>query len=525
MRITATQIVKNTNLTTAQNIVRRVITVAPLGARGYGVTSGGTTGQVLAKKTNTNYDTEWVNQTGGGGGSTPDATALVKGKLKLAGDLGGTADLPTVPALANKVDKVTGSRLITSAESVLLGNTSGTNTGDNATNTQYSGLATSKQDALGFTPYNATNPSGYQTAIQVQIIADDKVSNTAYDATSWNGVAGIAASKNAVRNQVELLVTTLSAKADAPSYDNSQPTIALINDLGSIINADTTTYPSVVELTHLKGVNTPIQGQIDDKQPLATVLTNTTASFTTTDETKLDKYPSTATNGKMLQGNGTNYVEVDAPSIGVAPQTGQIIVLTTESPMGFKTPANITTSTVFYIEVVGGGGGGGGALNSTSGAKGSAGGGGGYLFKRITGLTPSTTYTCAIGTGGTGGAVGSNGTAGTATTLTIGLITYTANGGGLGQGAGSLAGGVGGTAVNGDLNYQGQNGGDSTTVSATASSPIGGSTHKGVGIGGNSTRSGIAGNNATGNGGGGSGGHSSAGGNGSNGIIFCQYFN
>ena len=33
---------------------------------------------------------------------TPDATTSVKGKIKLAGDLGGTADLPTVPALAAK---------------------------------------------------------------------------------------------------------------------------------------------------------------------------------------------------------------------------------------------------------------------------------------------------------------------------------------------------------------------------------------------------------------------------------------
>lgn len=32
----------------------------------------------------------------------PDATALVKGKLRLTGDLGGTADLPTVPGLASK---------------------------------------------------------------------------------------------------------------------------------------------------------------------------------------------------------------------------------------------------------------------------------------------------------------------------------------------------------------------------------------------------------------------------------------
>jgi len=47
-------------------------------------------------------DAEWVEVSGGG--STPDATTTTKGKLKLAGDLAGTADLPTVP---NKIDKNT----------------------------------------------------------------------------------------------------------------------------------------------------------------------------------------------------------------------------------------------------------------------------------------------------------------------------------------------------------------------------------------------------------------------------------
>lgn len=35
----------------------------------------------------------------------PDATASTKGKVRLAGDLGGTADVPTVPSLNNKVNK------------------------------------------------------------------------------------------------------------------------------------------------------------------------------------------------------------------------------------------------------------------------------------------------------------------------------------------------------------------------------------------------------------------------------------
>jgi hypothetical protein len=35
--------------------------------------------------------------------ATPDATTLIKGKIKLAGDLAGTADAPTVPALNGKI--------------------------------------------------------------------------------------------------------------------------------------------------------------------------------------------------------------------------------------------------------------------------------------------------------------------------------------------------------------------------------------------------------------------------------------
>lgn len=42
---------------------------------------------------------------GGSGGDVPDAAAGRKGKIALSGDLGGTADAPTVPGLANKADK------------------------------------------------------------------------------------------------------------------------------------------------------------------------------------------------------------------------------------------------------------------------------------------------------------------------------------------------------------------------------------------------------------------------------------
>lgn len=41
----------------------------PQGPAGQGVPAGGTTGQVLAKSSNNDYETEWIDQTGGGGGS------------------------------------------------------------------------------------------------------------------------------------------------------------------------------------------------------------------------------------------------------------------------------------------------------------------------------------------------------------------------------------------------------------------------------------------------------------------------
>lgn len=63
-------------------IIRSLGTVGPKGdngndgADGVGVPVGGTTGQVLAKNSNADYDTEWVDQTGGGGGGVTDHGAL-----------------------------------------------------------------------------------------------------------------------------------------------------------------------------------------------------------------------------------------------------------------------------------------------------------------------------------------------------------------------------------------------------------------------------------------------------------------
>lgn len=57
------------------------------GAAGQGVPTGGTTGQVLQKKSGTNYDTEWVTPSGGGGAGTYSSTKLYEGTSTTAGEI------------------------------------------------------------------------------------------------------------------------------------------------------------------------------------------------------------------------------------------------------------------------------------------------------------------------------------------------------------------------------------------------------------------------------------------------------
>lgn len=64
--------------------------------------SGGSDGQVLTKDSGASGGLAWTSAVG-----SPDATTTTKGLVQLAGDLGGTAASPTVPALADKADTST----------------------------------------------------------------------------------------------------------------------------------------------------------------------------------------------------------------------------------------------------------------------------------------------------------------------------------------------------------------------------------------------------------------------------------
>lgn len=74
--------------------------VGPQGDPGVGVPTGGTTGQVLAKKSGTDYDTEWIDQTGGGGSGEPgEDGGYYQPSVDTEGNLTWTASKSDMPAV------------------------------------------------------------------------------------------------------------------------------------------------------------------------------------------------------------------------------------------------------------------------------------------------------------------------------------------------------------------------------------------------------------------------------------------
>ena len=138
-----------------------------------------------------------------------DENAAITGatKTKITFDAKGLvtsgADATTAD-IADSTDK----RYVTDAQATVIGNTSGTNTGDNATNSQYSGLAASKQDVI--TGGASTITSSNLTASRA-LVSDGsgKVAVSDVTATELGYLDGVT---SAVQTQVDAktakLITT-----------------------------------------------------------------------------------------------------------------------------------------------------------------------------------------------------------------------------------------------------------------------------------------------------------------------------
>lgn len=145
---------------------------------------------------------------------------------------------------------------VTDAQLVVIGNTSGTNTGDNATNSQYSGLASSKAEVAGSTS-------------QAFSVSQLEVSNT--DTTITRNAAGVLAVEGVVIPSISS-TNTLTNKRVTPragtTTSSATPTI----------NTDNYDYYSLTAQTvDITSFTTNLTGTPTDGQKLWISITGTAA--------------------------------------------------------------------------------------------------------------------------------------------------------------------------------------------------------------------------------------------------------
>jgi len=209
-------------------------------------------------------------------------------------------------ALALKVDKVVGSRLITSAESTLIGNTSGTNTGDETN-------ATIKSK-LGVTTLSGSNTgdqdlSGYQ-------LTSEKDASSGYVGISAGNVITLPLGRGFVSNNV------------TPNQ------IAHFDASGNLLTLSVATYPSLTELSYVKGVASNVQNQINNKVNLNTLITPSTGTKITYD-------------AKGLVLSSTNITTSDVSGLGtLATQSGTFSGTSSGTNTGDQTFLNARVQTV-----------------------------------------------------------------------------------------------------------------------------------------------------------------------------------
>jgi hypothetical protein len=272
-------------MTTVQVTGGTRVTVGTAGPAGQGVPIGGTTGQVLAKASGTNYDTEWVTGGGGGGSTTWVGLTDTPGSITASGIVVGAAggsSLEMVTALA--ISQVTGlqtaldakaasSHTHTLADVTDAGTAAAAATGDFAA---ASHTVESHSDvAYGSPPeqdeqlvYNATSGRWENQTIGTSNLNDVSYSTlSSGDVLVWNGSVWLGAPFDAGN-----LATGSVPDARLPSSAVTQHEALLtitesqISDLGSYAAASHTHTMSEVTDLFADGVKNSIQVDATDLQ-------------------------------------------------------------------------------------------------------------------------------------------------------------------------------------------------------------------------------------------------------------------
>lgn len=151
------------------------------GPPGVGVPAGGTTGQVLAKTSNTDYATGWVAQTGGGGGAVSSVNTRTGAVVLTSADVG----------LSNVNNTSDASKPVSTAQA----------TADTAVQTAAATDATTKANAAQAAAIQRANHTGTQSADTLT----DGTTNKAFLATERTKLTGIATGATANSTDATLL--------------------------------------------------------------------------------------------------------------------------------------------------------------------------------------------------------------------------------------------------------------------------------------------------------------------------------
>ena len=322
------------------------------GEPGQGVPAGGSPGQVLAKLDDQDYNTIWVEQSGGGGAGGAVSSVngqtgtVVLGKSDVGlGSVDNTSDankpLSTAvsAALSNKVDKVAGKELstndYTSAEKTKL-------SGIAANATQNSSDASLRDRSTHTGSQPVSTITGLQTALDGKQAAGDYATNTALT-TGLVAKANISHTHN--QDDITGLTTVLNSKADASSVPAQFNPIAGANVLlsGSYPNITIATSGSDGAVDSINGNTGIVVLDQDDIGDGATA-----KQFTATEKTKLSGISTgaTANDTDANLKNRANHTGTQAQSTITNLTTDLAAKAPLASPAFTGTPTGITKAHV-----------------------------------------------------------------------------------------------------------------------------------------------------------------------------------
>ena len=282
--------------------------------------------------------------------STANPHSITKTQVGL-GNVANT-DTTTTANITDSTDK----RFVTDAQRTVLSNTGGINTGDNATNSQYSGLATSKQDALvSGTNIKTINSTSLLGSGNINLVTDGtnaglflpaektKLSGIAAGAevnvnADWNAVSGDAQILNKPtvttdHTALSNIGTNTHAQIDSHIASTANPHSITKTQvgLGNVANTDTTTTANITDSTDKRFVT--------DAQ--RTVLSNT-GGINTGDNATNSQYSGLATSKQDALVSGTNIKTINSTSLL---GSGNINLVT--SPAGSTTQIQFNNAGAF----------------------------------------------------------------------------------------------------------------------------------------------------------------------------------